>query len=143
MILETSFSIAGIVAMVGWVLLLVSPLMPKWSDLIAGVMLPSLLSLGYVILLVFPAAESGGGFGTLAEVMELFSYEQAALAAWVHFLAFDLVIGAWACRKARSDGMAFWFVAPCLPVIFLFGPAGFLLFLAIRATRSFMVKAQA
>lgn len=138
---ETMFSLAGIIAMAGWLLLLLSPLMPRWSDRIAGVLLPVLLSVGYLMLLVLPATASGGGFGTLADVMELFSYEQAALTGWVHFLAFDLFIGAWVCRTARSEGMRFMLVAPCLPVIFLFGPAGFLAFQALRAFRGSLQRA--
>ena len=91
-----------------------------------------ILSLGYVGLVIVPSSGSGGGFGTLADVMELFSYEQAALAAWVHFLAFDLIVGAWICRTARSEKISFWLVAPCLPLTFLFGPAGFLVFSVAR-----------
>lgn len=136
MFFENMFSLAGIIAMTGWLLLLVSPLMPNWSDRIAGVLLPLVLSLGYLMLLIVPASSSGGGFGTLAEVIVLFSYEQAALTGWVHFLAFDLFIGAWVCRKARSESMKFMLVVPCLPVIFLFGPAGFLAFQAVRAVRN-------
>ncbi len=131
---EIFFSIAGIVAMMGWLLLLASPLIPTWSDRIAGTIPPIVLSLGYVALLVMPSV-GGGGFGTLADVMELFSSQQAALAGWVHFLAFDLFIGAWVCRTARAEGVRFWFVAPCLPLIFLFGPAGFLAFQVMRAVR--------
>lgn len=135
MLFENMFSLAGVIAIMGWLMLLISPLMPKWSDRIAGMLLPLALSLGYFLLLIIPASASGGGFGTLAEVIVLFSYEQAALAGWVHFLAFDLFIGAWACRKARSEGMNFILVVPCLPVIFLFGPAGLLAFQTVRAVR--------
>ena len=137
---ETSFSIAGIIAMAGWLFLLLSPLIPKWSDRIAGTILPVVLSLGYVMLLIMPSSGSAGGFGTLADVMELFSFQQAALAGWVHFLAFDLIVGAWACRTARAEGVSFWLVALCLPVIFLFGPAGLLAFQAIRALRFRMIR---
>lgn len=133
---ETLFSIAGLIAMIGWLCLLASPLIPKWADRIAGTVLPIVLSVGYVVLLGIPSSSSAGGFGTLADVMVLFSYEQAALAGWVHFLAFDLFIGAWVCRCARAEGVSFWFVAPCLPVVFLFGPAGLLAFQAIRAVRN-------
>ena len=34
-----------------------------------------------------------------------------------------------------ARGMAWWMVAPCLALCFLFGPAGFLLFLALRRLR--------
>lgn len=132
---ETWFSIAGLVAMAGWLTLLLSPLMPEWSDRIGGVIVPTALSLGYFALLVWPSSGADGGFGTLAEVMDLFTHQQAALAGWVHFLAFDLFIGAWACRTARAEGLSFWLVAPCLPVIFLFGPAGLLAFQAVRSVR--------
>ena len=132
---EVLFSAAGMIAMLGWLLLLVSPRIPRWSDRIAGTILPVVLPLGYVALLAIPSVASGGGFGTLADVMLLFSYEQAALAGWVHFLAFDLFLGAWACRTARQEGLSFWLVAPCLPLIFLFGPAGLFAFQTIRAVR--------
>ena len=130
---EVWFSIAGVVAMLGWLLLLGSPFIPAWSDRIAGWLLPTVLSIGYIMLLILPASGgSGGGFGTLAAVMELFSLEQAALAGWVHFLAFDLLVGAWICRTAREEGISFWFVIPCLPLTFLFGPVGWLAFQAVR-----------
>lgn len=138
--LETMFSIAGVIAMAGWLFLLFSPFIPNWSNRVAGTILPIILSLGYFMLLIMPTSGNAGGFGTLADVMELFSYEQAALAGWVHFLAFDLFVGAWACRTGRAEGVSFWLVALCLPVIFLFGPAGLLAFQAIRALRFRMIQ---
>lgn len=120
----------------GWLCLLFSSLIPKWTYWIAGMVLPILLSLFYVLLLVMPPSDSAGGFGTLADVMVLFSYEQATLAGWVHFLAFYLFIGAWVCRTARAEDVSFWLIAPCLPVILLFGPAGLLAFQVIHAVRN-------
>lgn len=136
MTFETAFSLAGVVAMTGWASLLASPWIPVWSNRIAGTFLPIALSLGYLALLIIPS-EGGGGFGTLASVIELFSHEQAMLAGWVHYLAFDLVIGALICRTGRSEGISFLLVAPCLPLIFLFGPAGYLAFHAVRFARRF------
>lgn len=128
---ELVFSVAGILAMLGWLALLGSPLMPQWSDKIAGCIIPLLLSSGYIVLAIFFPAASGG-FGSLAEVALLFSYQQALLAGWIHFLAFDLIIGAWECRTARRENIYFTLVVPCLLLTFLFGPAGFLLFSAVR-----------
>jgi len=131
---ELIFSLTGLLAMAGWAALLLSPLIPGWSDWIAGLAIPAVLSCGYVAaLVIFPA--SSGGFGSFAEVMELFSHPDALIAGWVHFLAFDLLVGAWICRQARRDRVSFWLVLPCLPVTFLFGPAGFLLFQFVRAAR--------
>lgn len=118
--------------MIGWLVLLLSPFIPNWSDKIAGVIIPVLLSLGYVALSVFYSSEGDGGFGSLADVAQLFSHQGALLAGWVHFLAFDLLIGAWICRTARQEKLSFWLVLPCLPATFMFGPAGFLAFLLAR-----------
>lgn len=131
MIFETAFSLASVVAMAGWLLLFASPWVPKWSDRIAGNVLPTALSLGYLILFAIPF-DSSGGFGSLAGVMELFSREHAMLAGWIHYLAFDLFIGAWVCRKARQEGIRFVFVVPSLPLVFMLGPIGLLAFLGTR-----------
>jgi len=129
---ELVFSLVGLLAMLGWAALLVSPWMPIWSDRIAGLLAPLALSAVYVLFLaLFPAQD--GGFGSFAEVTRLFSHREAVMAGWVHFLAFDLVVGAWICRAARREGVRFWLVLPCLPVTFLFGPAGFLAFAVVRA----------
>lgn len=128
---ELVFSVAGILAMFGWATLLVSPLIPQWSNRIAGLGVPIVLSIGYIaILVLFPTPN--GGFGNFAEVTQLFSNPQALMAGWVHFLVFDLFVGAWICRTGRQESIRFWLVLPCLPVTFLFGPAGFLLFTVVR-----------
>ncbi|MEM8837177.1 MAG: ABA4-like family protein [Pseudomonadota bacterium] len=137
---ELIFSVAGLLAMLGWLLLLASPFMPKWSDRLAGLVIPLGLSIGYCTLIIIAPPESGG-FGSLAEVAELFSEPQALLAGWIHFLAFDLFVGAWICRKARSERISFWFVLPCLPITFLLGPAGFLAFSIVRSGRSLLKNA--
>ena len=134
---EAWFSVAGVVAMIGWLLLLVFPLIPKWANRVSGLWLPTLLAVGYLLLLIVPASDgAGGGFGTLAAVMDLFSSERAALAGWVHFLAFDLLVGAWICRTACDERVSFWLVLPCLPLTFLFGPLGWLAFQTVRLVRS-------
>ena len=67
--------------------------------------------------------------------MALFTSPEIALAGWVHYLAFDLLVGAWEVRTARREAIPHLLVLPCLVLTFLFGPAGFLLFLGIRAAR--------
>lgn len=67
---------------------------------------------------------------------ELFAQADALPAGWIHVLAFDLVVGAWICRQGRRSGLPHWLVPSCLPVTFLFGPAGFLLFQLARGARA-------
>ena len=67
--------------------------------------------------------------------MALFTMPEIALAGWIHYLAFDLFVGAWEVRTARREGIAFLLVLPCLALTFLFGPAGFLAFSAPARSR--------
>jgi SNF family Na+-dependent transporter len=54
------------------------------------------------------------------------------LLGWVHFLAFDLFIGAWMVRDARRLKILHLAVIPCLLVTFLLGPVGLLTYLVLR-----------
>ena len=58
-----------------------------------------------------------------------------ALAGWVHYLAFDLLVGAWEARTARREALPHPVLLPCLALTFLFGPLGLLLFLSVRIAR--------
>ena len=126
------FRIAQPLALVGWLLLLFAPLIPKWSDRIAGHAIPIVLALTYAVMLALHAPGAEGGFGTLPEVMQLFTVPGLAMAGWLHYLAFDLFIGGWEARTARRDDIAHWKVVPCLALTLFAGPIGLLLFLALR-----------
>jgi hypothetical protein len=129
------FQIANPVALAGWLVLLANPFMPRWSDRIAGFAIPLVLSVGYTGLILAFWAQGEGGFDSLANVGKLFENRHLLLAGWIHYLAFDLFIGAWQVRKAREAAIPFLLVVPCLVATFLFGPAGLLAFLGLRAAR--------
>jgi hypothetical protein len=132
---ETLFTIANPLALMGWLALAVAPLAPRAIDLFAGWVLPGLLSLGYAVLMLVHFADAPGGFQTLAAVQALFTDADVALAGWMHYLAFDLFIGAWILRDARRAGFAHWVVLPILPFVFLVGPAGFVAYLTLKLLR--------
>ena len=69
---------------------------------------------------------------SLAAVRQLFSGDWTLLAGWVHYLAFDLFVGAWIAAETERAGLSTLVLIPVLPLTFLFGPAGFLLFLILR-----------
>jgi len=132
---DTLFQAANTTALAGWLVLAASPRLPVWADRISGLAIPLLLSIGYTTLILVFWSGAEGGYDTLAGVMRLFTQPEIVLAGWVHYLAFDLLIGAWEARTGRAEGIPFLLVLPCLALTFLFGPVGFLAFTAIRAGR--------
>ena len=138
MIPATLVDIANATALFGWVVLVAAPLRRAWLILGARVV-GVLLLLTYSILLIQAVArggmgEGGGDFTSLAGVTALFTRPEGVLVGWVHYLAFDLWVGAWAVEDAERRGLKHWAVVPCLVFILLAGPLGLLLYLAARSS---------
>jgi hypothetical protein len=127
---ESLFAIANPLAMLGWAALALFPLSPTWITR-AVLVPPVLFSVLYCGLILANWAGAEGGYGSLPDVMRLFDDPAIALAGWVHYLAFDLLVGLWIARTARARGITHLLVLPCLALTFLFGPAGFLAFLIL------------
>ena len=136
--LEQLFSIArASLAMIGWLLLVILPKQPIAQRTVAGVVLPLLLSVG----LSGPdractSQGAEGGFGSLADVATLFQKRELLLAGWIHYLAFDLFIGAWEVRDAQRHQIPHLVVIPCLVMTFMLGPIGLLFYFAIRTAKT-------
>jgi prepilin signal peptidase PulO-like enzyme (type II secretory pathway) len=129
---EQIFSIANLIAMLSWIVLAVAPRWIVTRKIILSGAIPLLLSVAYLILIVLFFGKSEGGFGSLAEVMKLFTNEWAVLSGWIHYLAFDLFVGTWEVKDAQEKGISHWFVIPCLFLTFMLGPIGFLLYSILR-----------
>ena len=130
--LETIFSACGMVAMLGWLLLIFVPRWKWTARVIAAWVLPLTLAVVYLVLVATHFGDSEGGFGSLAEVSRLFQNPHNLLAGWIHYLAFDLFIGSWEVRDAQRIGIHHLLVVPCLILTFLLGPVGLLLYFALR-----------
>ena len=136
------FKISNNFVLIGWLLLV---FLPRWrwsARLIAPALIPVLLSGLYTTLVIQEPSHSSGGFSSLPLVAQLFQNRAILLAGWVHYLAFDLFVGSWEVRDAQQIGIAHYLVVPCLILTFLLGPAGWLLYFAVRsvATRSLGVN---
>lgn len=133
--LEQIFSAMSLLAMAGWLCLVLAPL--RRPALIAAArVIAAGLALAYVILIArgmtAPGGPSGGGFDSLAGVMILLSTPAVMLPAWIHYLCFDLWVGTWAAEDAPKAGVPHWLMIPVFGLTFMFGPAGLLAYLLIR-----------
>lgn len=126
--MESLFTIANSSVLPCWILLLVAPQW-RWTQLVCALFMP--LALGSLYIWLLSAGMGEGGFGSLPEVMQLFSNPRTVFAGWVHYLAFDLFIGAWQTRDALQLRISRWLVAPCLIATFMLGPIGLLAYLLL------------
>jgi hypothetical protein len=130
---ETVFGAAGALAASGWIALAASPARAAWATrarFYAGRVIPLLLACVYLVLVV--RYWGAGGFGSLAEVRALFDVPQLLLAGWLHYLAFDLFVGAWIAERGAAHGLPHLVLLPLLALTFLFGPAGVLAYAVVR-----------
>lgn len=136
---EQIFSIANLIALLGWILLAVAPRWFVTRKVVLSGAIPLLLSVAYLILIVLFFGRAEGGFDSLSNLMKLFTDEWTVLAAWIHYLVFDMFVGIWEVRDAQKKGISHWFVIPCLVLTFMLGPIGFLLYSILRF---FLAKAE-
>jgi hypothetical protein len=131
---EWIFTAANLTAMAGWAVLAAGVVFNNamLRDLTAGRIVPAILAIAYTVLIALFWAGSQGGFGSLVDVASLFANPWLLLAGWVHYLAFDLAIGAAIARKTFDEKLPHLILVPILPLTFLFGPIGWLSFEAMR-----------
>ncbi len=134
--LDALFSLGSTAALLGWVLLAAVPHWRGVASLVAGAVIPGLLATAYAGLVMAWWSRTEGGFGSLDELASAFGMRPLLLAGWLHYLAFDLLIGAWEVREARRRSMPHWSILPALALTLLFGPVGWLVFMAQRAAWS-------
>jgi len=132
---EQVFSIVSLLAVLSWLALAALPRVAWIASAVTGVLVPALLSVAYVALIVSHWG-TPGGFSSLAAVAQLFGNPWLLLAGWTHYLAFDLLVGSWEVRDARRRSVPHLLVVPCLFLTFMFGPAGWLLYQAVRYSRT-------
>ena len=138
MLEEQLFSVANTIALLSWLLLAVLPGRRWVTDVMTGKVIPMVFAGLYVVIVATMLRGAEGGFSTLSGVASLFANPWLLLAGWVHYLAFDLLIGTWEARDARERGLPHVLLIPCLFFTFLLGPAGWLLYMTVRtlSTRS-------
>jgi hypothetical protein len=131
--LSLLFSVCSAFVIPFWALLIFAP-RGEWTQrLVHSALAPALLGCVYLALVATsPPSAEGAGFSSLEGVTRLFALPHAVLAGWVHYLAFDLFVGAWEARDARRHELPHLAVVPCLLLTFMLGPLGLLLYLALR-----------
>ena len=132
---EQFFQFTNTLALLAWIALVLFPGKKLVSSVLCAVVVPGLLALAYAGVIGWKLATNGpppGDVMTLAGLREIFRDDWVFAAAWTHYLAFDMVVGAWIARDSVSLGMPCLFRTFALVLTFLAGPVGFLIHIVGR-----------
>lgn len=125
-------SIASLLVFPQWLLMV---FLPKWKGtdwLLKYQIIPAFLVIIYSVFLFSTGEIEGGGFGSLQKVKMLFTVDNGVLAGWVHYLAFDLLVGSWILKNSQQRQVHHLAVVPCLFLTFMAGPIGWGLYMILR-----------
>ena len=134
--LTNIYKLVNVVAAIGWVILI---FLPNWnladSAIKYGIVVG--LSVFYIyVLFIRKDIENEeypkGNFTSLEGVINLFNNPRKLLAGWVHYLAFDLMLGIFIKTQANEIGMSHFLQIPCFILTFMLGPVGYLLFVILQ-----------
>lgn len=125
-----------LIALIGWVLLFVFH-KAAFIDKVITLIIVLLLSCIYGYLLFVQKNPKGeryprGNFKQFEGIVNFFKNPRVVLIGWVHFLAFDLMIGLYIKNDALALGISFWWIIPSLLLTILFGPLGLLSYFILR-----------
>ncbi|QRN98025.1 DUF4281 domain-containing protein [Archangium violaceum] len=130
---ETLFLVFTYGVFPAWALLLFAPRW-KWTQrLVHSVWIPVMLALAHIgFLLLAASPPEGASAATLEGAMRLFQEPWTALVCWIHYLVFDLFVGAWEVRDAIRRKLPHLAVVPCVLLTWLYGPLGLMLYFLVR-----------
>ena len=98
---ETLFTICNNGVLPAWLLLMLAPGWVWTERVVHALWIPGLLAVAYAFAVLSGSPPEGAGFSSLDGVMLFMTDPFAATAGWIHYLAFDLFVGAWEARDAR------------------------------------------
>jgi hypothetical protein len=135
--LDTLFKVTCGIAAIGWIILLfISPFWFKWDKVLVAIII-TIPALTYTYL-NFSNFQPDilSKFSTLDGVQSLFQNKALLLAAWEHFLAFDLMVAVWIKKNSVKHGISHWLIIPALIMTCMLGPLGFLIYFLIRLIKT-------
>jgi hypothetical protein len=134
--LNLFFKASNYIAIACWIFLIFFPTLSITYHFVILIVVAMLCILyGYLLFIqknyddtIYPK----GNFSTLEGVTNLFKNPKAVLAGWIHYLAFDLMVGLYIKSAATELGITHWLQIPCYILALLFGPLGLLMFFILK-----------
>lgn len=130
---ELIFTLVNNSVLPAWALLWFLPRHAITKRVVHSGLYACVLGVAYAVLLFgdHPGPQ-GSNFFTLEGVTRIFTTPRTIIACWVHYLIFDLFVGAWIGRDCERLAMKPWMAMPSQVLTLLFGPVGLLSWVAVR-----------
>ena len=126
-------------AIPGWLLLVVAPRWKYTKSLsLVGPILCSIIYALTLISLMLTDDDSVdiSNFTSLEGVATMFQDPTAVFGGWMHYSAYDALIGRWivmdSIKRGSSLTVHYILIVPCLFFALMLGPTGFILYLLVR-----------
>ncbi len=134
---ELVFNIGNLAILPAWLLMLLAPKWKYTQMLTQSYAVVLLLAVLYaVIAFTNLGAIAQADFSSLQGIKNLFlsasKSDYFMVAAWFHYLAFDLVAGTYIFQEGQKKAIPHLVLVPCLLGTFMLGPVGFLLFWIVK-----------
>lgn len=135
MTLQQWFSLVNTVILLPWLLMLIAPNWQWTKKLIYSYVFQILLGILYLVWFLMNSGDFDfNAFSEIELLAGAFANPQLAFIGWIHYLAFDLFVGAWILKDGQEHKIAHWKLIPCLLFSFMMGPIGLLMYFGIRAS---------
>ncbi len=126
------FKIANLAVLPAWALLMFLPRHRITYIIVYSHAYPYFLGLLYAWLIFSNFGTVEGGMSSLAAIRNAFNSDAILLAGWLHYLIFDLFVGAWQVQDARENHIGHLKIIPTLAFTLFLGPIGLLAYLILR-----------
>lgn len=133
---ESAFAFFNALAFFAWLTLFIAPQSGVVRKILLNfVLLFFAVSYAYLLVTTFNF-NSFADFSTLKGLQNLFANEEAILAGWLHYLAFDLLAGITIAKDASKLGFSRYLIPVFLVFTFMAGPFGWLLYIIARLIKT-------
>ena len=125
--------------MLGWLAMVFAPRTRVTRWYLESDVLPLVIGVVYLAKVAPHLPGLLSQFDTLPHIEAAMRLPGMLFAGWIHYLAFDFLVGRVVLADAQRRGIPHLLVAPCLVLTFMLGPTGYLAYAAVRLfTRRFL-----
>ncbi|QRK12410.1 DUF4281 domain-containing protein [Archangium violaceum] len=129
---ELILKVLNVPVLLGWLSMVLAPRARVTRWFLESDVLPLGIGVLYLALVAPHLPGLLREFDTLAHIDVALHRPGMLLAGWIHYLAFDFLVGRVVLADAQRRGIPHLLIVPCLLMTFMLGPVGYLAYAVVR-----------